>query len=74
MYREVLRCLLEGIQWLAGPAANISVADNSGISQAQTRLGREPFRHLHDAIVKPIAVAATKGTWYRSWRLVYRRR
>ena len=69
-YREVLRCLLEGIQWLAGPAASINVAGNSGISQARTRLGWEPLRHLHDEIVKPIAVAATKGAWYRSWRLV----
>ncbi len=69
-YREVLRCLLEGIQWLAGPSASISVAGNSGISQARTRLGWEPLRHLHDEVVKPIAVAATKGAWYRSWRLV----
>ena len=69
-YREVLRCLLEGIQWLAGPSASINVAGNSGISQARTRLGWEPLRHLHDQVVKPIAVAATKGAWYRSWRLV----
>ena len=69
-YREVLRCLLEGIQWLAGPAASINVAGSSGISQARTRLGWEPLRHLHDEVVKPIAVAATKGAWYRSWRLV----
>jgi hypothetical protein len=69
-YREVLRCLLEGIQWLAGPSASINVAGNSGISQARTRLGWEPLRQLHDEIVKPIAVAATKGAWYRSWRLV----
>ena len=69
-YREVLRCLLEGIQWLAGPSASINVAGNSGISQARTRLGWEPLRHLHDELVKPIAVAATKGAWYRSWRLV----
>jgi hypothetical protein len=69
-YREVLRCRLEGIQWLAGPLASINVAGNSGISQARTRLGWEPLRHLHDAMVKPIAVAATKGAWYRSWRLV----
>jgi hypothetical protein len=69
-YREVLRCLLEGIQWLARPSASINVAGNSGISQARTRLGWEPLRHLHDEIVKPIAVAATKGAWYRSWRLV----
>ena len=68
-YREVLRCLLEGIQWLAGPAA-IHVTGSSGISQARTRLGWEPLRHLHDQVVKPIAVAATKGAWYRKWRLV----
>ena len=37
--REVLRCLLEGIQWLRVPSARIHVAGNSGISQARTRLG-----------------------------------
>jgi hypothetical protein len=68
-YREVLRCLLEGIQWLA-TSASIDVAGNSGISQARTRVGWEPLRQLHDEVVKPIAVAATKGAWYRSWRLV----
>ena len=43
-YREVLRCLLEGIQWLLDPAATIKVAGNSGISQARTRLGWEPLK------------------------------
>src|ERR1700684_887155 len=62
-YREVLRCLLEGIQWLAGPSTGINVAGNSGISQARTRLGWEPVRQLHDAVVKPIAVPDTKGAW-----------
>ena len=69
-YREVLRCLLEGIQWLLEPSAGIKVAGNSGISQARTRLGWEPLRQLHDEVVKPIAVTATKGAWYRQWRLV----
>jgi hypothetical protein len=69
-YREVLRCLLEGIQWLAEPSAGISVAGNSGISQARTRLGWEPLRQLHDEVVRPVAVEATKGAWYRQWRLV----
>ena len=69
-YREVLRCLLEGIQWLRDPSATIKVAGKSGISQARTRLGWEPFRQLHDEVVKPIAVPATKGAWYRAWRLV----
>ena len=69
-YREVLRCLLEGIQWLLDPSARIKVAGNSGISQARTRLGWEPLRHLHDEVVKPIALPATKGAWYGRWRLV----
>ena len=69
-YREVLRCLLEGVQWLMDPSARVKVAGDSGISQARTRLGWEPLQQLHDEVVKPIAVKATKGAWYRTWRLV----
>jgi len=68
-YREVLRCLLEGIQWLLGPGS-VKVAGKSGISQARTRLGWEPLQQLHDCIVKPIAVESTRGAWYRRWRLI----
>ena len=69
-YREVLRCLLEGVQWLLDPTVTFKVAGNSGISQARTRLGWEPLQQLHDQVVKPIAVTATKGAWYRGLRLV----
>ena len=69
-YREVLRCLLEGVQWLSGCNAPPLVAGNSGISQARTRLGVEPLRHLHDERVGPIAVAGTRGAWWRTWRVV----
>lgn len=69
-YREVLRCLLEGVQWLINPSLSIKVAGKSGISQARTRLGWEPLRELHDQIVQPIALPATRGAWYRSWRVV----
>ena len=69
-YREVLRCLLEGLQWLMDPALTVRVTGNSGISQARTRLGWEPMRQLHDQVVKPVAVASTRGAWYRRWRLV----
>ena len=69
-YREVLRCLLEGIQWLLNPTARIKVTGKSGISQARTRLGVEPVKQLHDQIVCPIATEATKGAWYRGWRVV----
>jgi hypothetical protein len=69
-YREVLRCLLEGIQWLDDPSVPLKVTGRSGISQARTRLGAEPLRALHDEIVGPIALPETKGAWYRRWRLV----
>jgi hypothetical protein len=69
-YREVLRGLLEGVQWLLDPSVTVKVAGNSGISQARTRLGWEPLRQLHDELVKPIAVRSSRGAWYRAWRLV----
>jgi len=73
-YREVLRCLLEGIRWLQGPNGHIKVTGKSGISQARKRLGSEPLQVLHDELVGPIAVRGskrtTKGAWYRTWRLV----
>lgn len=69
-YREVLRCLLEGVQWLLDPSIPVKVAGKSGISQARTRLGWEPMRQLHDQVVRPIGEPATKGAWYGKWRLV----
>ena len=69
-YREVLRCLLEGVKWLLGPGAAVKAAGKSGISQARTRLGWEPLQVIHDEVVKPIATKSTKGAWYRGWHLV----
>ena len=72
--REVLRCLLEGIRWLMGPAAQIHVAGKSGISQARERLGSEVVELLHYRVVGPIAQKTrrrtTRGAWYGKWRLV----
>jgi len=69
-YREVLRCLLEGVQWLLHPSTSIQVAGKSGISQARSRLGAEPLQKLYEAVVAPIAEKRTRGAWYRHWRLV----
>lgn len=72
--REVLRCLLEGVRWLAEPDERIKVTGRAGISQARARLGSEPVKILHDRIVRPIAERGTKrqtkGAWYRKWRVV----
>ena len=69
-YREVLRCLLEGLQWLAGPTASVKITGKSGISQARTRLGWEPVKALADQLVGPMATTETRGAWYRTWRVV----
>lgn len=69
-YREVLRCLLEGLQWLLDPSTTLKVAGKSGISQARTRLGSEPVKKLYQTVVTPIATERTHGAWYREWRLV----
>ena len=67
--REVLRCLLEGLRWLWGAEA-VKVAGKSGISQARSRLGEAPLRRLHEELAQPVATRASKGAWYRDWRLV----
>lgn len=69
-YGEVLRCLLEGLEWLGLPVQRIRKTGPSGISQARTRLGHEPLRRLYEEIVQPIATTQTRGAWYRGWRLV----
>ena len=69
-YREVLRCLLEGLEWMAGPARALKVTGRSGISQARPRLGWRPLQQLYDELVGPIAGPATQGAWYRGWRLM----
>ncbi len=69
-YREVLRCLLEGVQWLLDPSTAVKVAGKSGISQARSRLGPGPLKKLYEVIVAPIAERRTKGAWYRHWHLM----
>src|SRR3954453_5600863 len=69
-YREVLRCLLEGVQWLMDPSIRVKVAGKYGISQARRRLGSAPMKVLYDSVVRPVATPQTRGAWYRQWRLV----
>ena len=68
-YREVWRCLLEGLSWL-GTAPQGPAASRSGISRARIRLGAEPLRQLHNEVVRPIADPASRGAWYGGRRLV----
>ena len=69
-YGEVLRCLLEGVQWLVDATQPVPVAGKSAISQARSRLGSEPLRQLYERVVGPLATAQTRGAWYGKWRVV----
>ena len=68
--REVLRCLLEGLKWMAFPDIRVRVAGDAGISLARSRLGYQPVQVLHDELVGPVATPRTRGAWYRKWRTV----
>lgn len=69
-YGEVLRCLVEALRWLGLPVDELRRTGKSGISQARSRLGSEPMRRLYEQIAQPVAQHATRGAWYRHWRLV----
>lgn len=69
-YGEVLRCLLEGLEWIGLPVQRIRRTGPSGISQARSRLGVAPLKRLYEELVEPIAVTSSRGAWYRGWRLV----
>jgi len=69
-YSEVLRCLVEGLQWLGWPIKQLRNTGRSGISQARTRLGSAPMKRLYEELVLPIATEKTRGAHYRQWRLV----
>jgi hypothetical protein len=53
----------------AGEAAG-QVPDKSSIARARARLGPAPLRELFAEVARPLATSATKGAWYRDWRLV----
>ena len=69
-YGEVLRCLLEGLEWLGLRIRVLRQTARSSISQARRRLGPEPLQRLYEELAGPIAQRGTQGAWYRQWRLV----
>lgn len=69
-YGEVLRCLLEGLEWLGLPVKSIRTVRKSSISRARMRLGVEPVERLYRELAGPVAVSDTRGAFYRDRRLV----
>ena len=67
-YREVLRCLIEGLSWLdEGEPAR--AAGKSGITFARQRLGAAPLETLYGQC-RARARAGTPGAYYQGLKLV----
>jgi hypothetical protein len=67
---EVLRCLVEGLQWLGGASGKLNVAGKAAISQARSRLGSAPLRALWEQSAVPMAQEGQPGSFYGKLRLV----
>ncbi len=69
-YEEVMRNLVEGLSWESGWAQAWSVPTKAALFKARCRLGPEPLEALFRAVAAPLAEPATKGAFYRNWRLM----
>jgi hypothetical protein len=69
-YEEVMRALVEGLAWQSGWRQVWEVPAKGSIFKARSRLGREPLRLLFEAVAGPLASEATRGAFYREWRLM----
>lgn len=68
--RDVLRFLLGSLRDLLPDGGSIHTACKSAISQARTRIGKEPVIALYDEIVQPIATEKSHGAYYKNRLLV----
>lgn len=69
-YEEVMRSLTEGLAWASDGEEEYELPSQVAISKARARLGPEPLEELFDRACVPLATPATRGAFYRDWRLV----
>ncbi len=75
-YEEVMRCLVEGLGWAVRARRGRRswpywhVPGASALVEARTRLGPEPLKVLSGQTARPLATTATRGAWYRGWRVM----
>ena len=68
--QEVLRCILEGFDWLKIKMPYGKIKGRGGISRARSRLGYKVMQCLFDDVCKPLAQPDTIGAFYQGWRLM----
>jgi hypothetical protein len=69
-YEEVMRQLVDGLAWSSGWRQAWNVPTKAALFKARARLGAEPLASLFAAVASPLATPATKGAWFRAWRLM----
>jgi len=68
-YEEVARLLTEGLRERRRWRGAWTVPSTAAIWKARSRLGVEPVKELFAAVCRPVAKSATRGAFYREWRL-----
>jgi hypothetical protein len=69
-YEEVMRNLVEGLDWSAGWRGGWQVPSKVAISKARARLGAEPLRSLYEQAARPLATPESKGAFCGGLRLM----
>jgi hypothetical protein len=69
-YEEVMRNLVEGLDWASGWRRPWTVPSRVAIAKARARLGAEPLRALFQQAAVPLAEARTRGAFCGDLRLM----
>lgn len=69
-YEEVMRKLVQGLQWLRIWSVDWTVPTSGALTQARRRLGSAVMRELFERVAVRCAQRSTKGAWLGPWRLM----
>jgi hypothetical protein len=69
-YEEVMRSLVEGLDWSSGWRRPWRVPSQVAITKARARLGAEPVRALYEQVARPLGRAESRGAFLGDLRLM----
>jgi hypothetical protein len=69
-YEEVMRNLVEGLDWQSGWQRPWQVPSKVAIAKARSRLGAEPLRLLYEQAARPLATPKSEGAFRGGLRLM----
>lgn len=69
-YEEVMRSLVEGLDWASGWRRPWTVPSQVAITKARARLGSEPVRSLYERVARPLGRVETEGAFLGGLRLM----